>query len=48
MTASDLPCMETDEIMPFKKTSKNKTMNNEFLKKIFMSPLFQNDYKEYL
>lgn len=34
--------------MPFKKGSKIKTMNSTFLKKVFKSKLFCEDYKEYL
>jgi hypothetical protein len=34
--------------LPFRKNSKNKTMNNDFLKEIFSSSIFLNYYKEFL
>ncbi|CAD8193916.1 unnamed protein product [Paramecium pentaurelia] len=35
-------------ILPFRKNSKNKTMNNDFLKEVFSSQIFQSFYKEFL
>ncbi|CAD8118937.1 unnamed protein product [Paramecium sonneborni] len=35
-------------ILPFRKNSKNKTMNNDFLKQVFSSQIFQTFYKEFL
>ncbi|CAD8145142.1 unnamed protein product [Paramecium octaurelia] len=35
-------------ILPFRKNSKNKTMNSEFLKEIFSSKTFVRYYEEYL
>ncbi|CAD8205661.1 unnamed protein product [Paramecium pentaurelia] len=35
-------------ILPFGRNSKNKTMNNDFLKEVFSSQIFQNFYKEFL
>jgi len=35
-------------LMPFRRNSKNKTMNNNFLSEIFASDEFCNDYKGYL
>jgi len=34
--------------MPFRKNSKNKTMNNNFLSEVFSSEGFCDDYKDYL
>jgi len=34
--------------MPFKKGSKIKTMNSTFLKKVFKSKLFCEDFSNYL
>ncbi|KRW99045.1 hypothetical protein PPERSA_11646 [Pseudocohnilembus persalinus] len=36
------------EFMPFKKDSKFKTMNSTFLKKVFNSPQFYQDYHDFL
>ncbi|CAD8209769.1 unnamed protein product [Paramecium octaurelia] len=35
-------------ILPFRKNSKNKTMNTDFLKEIFSSPTFVRYYEQYL
>ncbi|CAD8116280.1 unnamed protein product [Paramecium sonneborni] len=35
-------------ILPFRKNSKNKTMNNDFLKQLFSSQIFQTFYREFL
>ncbi|CAD8199378.1 unnamed protein product [Paramecium octaurelia] len=35
-------------VLPFGKNSKNKTMNNDFLKEVFSSQIFQSFYKEFL
>jgi len=35
-------------LLPFKKTSKNKTMNSNFLSKLFASDEFCSDYESYL
>jgi hypothetical protein len=37
-----------DRVLPFRKNSKNKTMNNSFIIEIFQSEVFRNDYKEFL
>jgi len=37
-----------DSVLPFRKNSKNKTMNSTFIAEIFESQLFKNDYKEFL
>lgn len=37
-----------DRVLPFRKNSKNKTMNNSFILEIFQSEVFRNDYKEFL
>ncbi|KAL4469511.1 hypothetical protein ABPG74_004764 [Tetrahymena malaccensis] len=37
-----------DQFMPFKKKSSLKTMNSQFLKKIFKSPSFSQGYHQYL
>ena len=41
--------METEAFsVPFKKNSEEKTMNTNFLKKVFSSMTFVSDYKQYL
>ncbi|CAD8120453.1 unnamed protein product [Paramecium sonneborni] len=40
--------IQTNIILPFRKNSKNKTMNSDFLKQIFSSQTFVIYYKEYL
>lgn len=35
-------------ILPFRKNSKNKTMNSDFLKEIFSSQIFVSYYEQFL
>lgn len=37
-----------DSVLPFRKNSKNKTMNTNFITEIFQSEGFKQDYKEFL
>jgi len=37
-----------DFLLPYRKNSKNRTMNTDFTSEIFSSPEFCNDYKEFL
>jgi hypothetical protein len=39
---------ELDSLLPFKKNSKNKTMNAHFLTELFESGTFRNDYEAFL
>jgi len=40
--------LSVDAVLPFRKNSKNKTMNSTFIAEIFESQLFKDDYKEFL
>ena len=41
--------MESESFsVPFKKNSEEKTMNTNFLKKVFSSKQFVTDYKQFL
>jgi len=37
-----------DALLPFRKNSKNRTMNNEFLAQIFSSEAFKSDYETFM
>jgi hypothetical protein len=51
--SGNLPDLDNEEdflkfLLPFRKNSKNKTMNSTFIHEVFSSEAFQRDYIEYL